>query len=91
MKYNVDRGIDHWDVAISVPSPQVVNRIRGEVVLNAVKMREMDVRKELTIKVYSEVNMKLSVRPKLTRNQSLTEIRKYVERCLKYIQDNPEN
>lgn len=40
LKYNTDSGIDHWDVSISIPSPQVANRIRGEIVLNAVRIRE---------------------------------------------------
>lgn len=29
LRYNVSSGIDHWDVSISIPSPQVANRVRG--------------------------------------------------------------
>lgn len=73
-------------MSFSIPWENTPHKVRGEIILSCSKITEKG--DEIEVEVYSEVDMKLSVSPKITKNQAVNEIKKYVEKCEKYIKEN---
>jgi hypothetical protein len=86
LKYSNSWENEYWDLSFSVPYELVPNKVRGEIILSACKVTEGE--EGITVQVYSEVDMKLTVNPKITKNQAINEIRKYVDKCDEYVRAN---
>jgi hypothetical protein len=69
LKYAVSEGREHLDLSFSVQKEVQVNIVRGQIVLTAWKVTEVEVGVE--VEVYSEVDMRMTVNPKITRTQSI--------------------
>lgn len=76
LKYSNSWEGECWDVSFSVPTDPTPSKVRAEIILSAVKVVEQP--SYIEVQVYSEVDMKLRVNPKIMKNQAVNEIRKYV-------------
>lgn len=76
LKYSNSQGKEKWDVSFSIPWENIPHKVRGEIIMSCSKVTEKG--DSIEVEVYSEVDMKLSVSPKITKNQAVNEIKKYV-------------
>ena len=92
LKYTgVVEGGEYWEVAFSVEREGLgeekgEKKVRGEIVLSASRVVEKE--EGIEVQVYMEVDMRLAVSAKIVKNQAVNEIRKYVERCERYVKEN---
>lgn len=62
VRYVFKKGSEFWSISTSIPNEEEVKgKIRGEIVLTATKVVEKD--NKIHVKVYSEVNMKMAIKP----------------------------
>lgn len=78
------KGREFWSVSTSLDGEQEVQgKIRGEILLTATRVVEKD--NGIFVSVYSEVNMKMGIKPEMAMNRGKTEIKKYLEKCYQYL------
>ena len=85
VRYMFKKGDQYWSVATSLPDePEETGKVRGSIILTAT--RAVEVNGQLQLSVYSQIDMKMGVKASAARARGVTEIKKYLDKCYAYIQ-----
>lgn len=90
VRYVFRKNNENWSIATSLPdAEQVQGKTRGTIILTATRAIERQGRLELT--VYSQVDMKMPVKASAAKVRGVTEIKKYLDNCYRYVQQQQQN
>ena len=87
VRYVFQHENEHWCIVTSNPNSEPVQgKCRGDIILTATRV--IPTENGIKVNVYSQVDMKITIKGDMARNRGVQEIKKYLDKSYKHILEN---